>query len=185
MLLGDSDLESDDNDDETYDTAVVAYWKSVQERYQAKLLDEGSLRESQTRSLPTNWTIAHIALADDKSTLLLSRQECGDTAEDPLLFCVPLNGRRDNGAGDEEEHLSFEDAMAEFDEIIRLSNENTKAAVHVRPDDEEARASWWKDRNTLDVRLKELLENIEFCWLGAFKVRIFCTVTSTSVANFP
>lgn len=183
MLFGDSDLDSDDNDDDTYNKAVVAYWKSLQKRYQAKLLDEEALRASQTRSLPANWTIVHIALAEDKSTLLLSRQECGDTSEDPLLFCVPLNGRRDNGAGDEEEHLSFEDAMAEFNEIIRLSNENTKAAVHVRPDDEEARASWWKDRNALDVRLKELLENIEFCWLGAFKVRIFLTMTGTSVTN--
>ncbi|KAJ3513288.1 hypothetical protein NMY22_g15087 [Coprinellus aureogranulatus] len=28
---------------------------------------------------------------------------------------------------------------------------------------------WWKGRHALDLRLKELLENIEFCWLGAFK----------------
>lgn len=170
MLLGDSDLESDDNEDDTYDKAVLGYWKSVQARYQAKLLDKDTLRDSQTQSLPPNWTIIHVTLADDKSTLLLSRQECGEEAEDPLLFCVPLKGRRDNGTGDEEEHLSFDDAVAEFNEIIRLSNESTKAAVHVKADDDEARSNWWKSRHALDVRLKELLENIEFCWLGAFKV---------------
>lgn len=175
MLLGDSDFESDDNQDEAYDTAVHGYWKTVQARYQAKLLDKDTLRGSRTESLPSNWTIIHVTLMDDKSTLLLSRQECGEDAAEPLLFCVPLKGRRDNGTGDEEEHLSFDDAVAEFNEIIRLSNESTKAAVHVKADDDEARSNWWKGRHELDTRLKELLENIEFCWLGAFKVRSHLT----------
>ncbi|KAF5330235.1 hypothetical protein D9611_010620 [Ephemerocybe angulata] len=170
MLLGDSDIESDDDDEDPQNEKTIReYWESVQERYQAKLLDTDSLRNSQTKGLPANWTVIHVHLAEDKSTLLISRQECGEDAVEPLLFCVPLKGRRDNGTGDEEEHLSFEDAVAEFTEIIRLSNESTKAAVHVRADDDEARSNWWKERNALDVRLKELLENIEFCWLGAFK----------------
>ncbi|KAF6764468.1 cysteine peptidase C50 [Ephemerocybe angulata] len=169
MLLGDSDIESDDDEDPQNEKTIREYWESVQERYQAKLLDTDSLRSSQTKDLPANWTIIHVHLAEDKSTLLISRQECGEEAVEPLLFCVPLKGRRDNGTGDEEEHLSFEDAVAEFMEIIRLSNESTKAAVQVRADDDEARSNWWKERNALDVRLKELLENIEFCWLGAFK----------------
>ena len=173
MFLDVSEDESDDGDDAQKEEVVKTYWESVRERYQSKLLDAESLRSSQTASLPSTWTIVQVHLAEDKSTLVVSRQECGENATDPLLFCVPLKGRRDTGAGDEEDNLSFDDAIAEFNEIIRLSNEGTKAAVHVKADDEEARSNWWKQRNALDVRLKELLENIEFCWLGAFKVRSF------------
>ncbi|KAJ2921923.1 hypothetical protein H1R20_g15170, partial [Candolleomyces eurysporus] len=167
LSASEDDMDVDGGDQN--EGSLKEYWKSVQSRYQTKLLDPESLCSSRTKNLPSNWTIVHVHLAEDKSTLLVSRQECGESAGNPLLFCVPLKGRRDNGTGDEEEHLSFEDAMAEFTEIIRLSNEGTKAAVHVNKDDEEARSNWWKQRSALDMRLKELLENIEFCWLGAFK----------------
>ncbi|KAJ2933762.1 hypothetical protein H1R20_g3330, partial [Candolleomyces eurysporus] len=169
LLLSASEDDMDVDGGDQNEGSLKEYWKSVQSRYQTKLLDPESLCSPRTKNLPSNWTIIHVHLTEDKSTLLVSCQECGESAGNPLLFCVPLKGRRDNGTGDEEEHLSFEDAVAEFTEIIRLSNEGTKAAVHVNKDDEEARSNWWKQRSALDMRLKELLENIEFCWLGAFK----------------
>jgi separase len=184
LLLGPSEDDMDVDEGKPNERSLKEYWKSVQSRYQTKLLDPESLCSSQTKTLPSNWTIIHVHLAEDKSTLLVSRQECGESAGNPLLFCVPLKGRRDDGTGDEEEHLSFEDAMAEFAEIIRLSNAGTKAAVHVNKDDEEARSKWWKQRNDLDTRLKDLLENIEFCWLGAFKVRILLK-RGSSKSNLP
>ena len=70
---------------------------------------------------------------------------------------------------DDEEYLSFDDALSEMGEIIRLSNESTKSAVNIK-NDPEARQNWWKERAGLDTRLKELLQSIEFCWLGGFKV---------------
>jgi separase len=57
-----------------------------------------------------------------------------------------------------------------------LSDQGTKDAIHVKPDDDEARAAWWKQRAELDSRLKTLLENIEFCWFGAFKVKLFAVL---------
>ncbi|KAF8075942.1 cysteine peptidase C50 [Lyophyllum atratum] len=132
-------------------------------------LDPLSISSSQTSGLPSNWTVVHINVTEDKSTLFITRQECGDPTRTPLIFCVPLKGRRDNGGGIDEEHLTFEDAIDELKEIVRLSDEGTKAAVRIKTEDQEARAAWWKERNELDTRLRELLENVEFCWLGAFK----------------
>lgn len=163
----DTDLGSDDEEaDATH--ASRSYWASVRARYES-LPDPDSLAKPKTTSLPPNWTVVHITITEDKNTLLVSRQECGTTNPDPVLFCVPLKGRRDGGAGDEE-HLTFEDAINEFEEIIRLSDQGTKNAINIKSDDQEARSNWWKQRNSLDERMKDLLENIEFCWLGAFKV---------------
>ncbi|EAU89520.1 cysteine-type endopeptidase [Coprinopsis cinerea okayama7 len=167
-IFDDSDVDMDDSDDEG-EVSVKKYWENVKSRYEPRLLDPEMLSTSRTADLPSNWTIVHVSLTDDKGTLLVSRQECGESGVEPLVFSVPLKGRRDNGGGEDEEHLTFEDAMQEFNDIIRLSDEGTKSAIHVRSDDEEARSNWWRQRNELDVRLKDLLENIEFCWLGAFK----------------
>jgi separase len=171
MASSNSDLSPDSEDDEDGEThATHSYWESVRTRYES-MLEPGSLAESKTATLPCNWTVVHVTITDDKNTLLVSRQECGTHAPDPVLFCVPLKGRRDGGAGDDEEHLTFEDAINEFEEIIRLSDQGTKNAINIKSDDQEARSNWWKQRGALDQRMKDLLENIEFCWLGAFKVR--------------
>ncbi|KAG5644204.1 hypothetical protein DXG03_008867 [Asterophora parasitica] len=160
---------SDDDSDESFDeSSLKSYWASIRSRYEAQTLDPSSLSSPPTRDLPSNWTVVHINVTADKSTLFISRQECGDAARSPLVFCVPLKGRRDNGE-DDEDHLTFEDAVHELRDIVRLSDEGTKAAVHIKSSDHEARAAWWKERGGLDIRLRELLENVEFCWLGAFK----------------
>ncbi|TFK18247.1 hypothetical protein FA15DRAFT_760707 [Coprinopsis marcescibilis] len=163
--FNDSDVEMDDDEEDEDDgISTKKYWESVHKRYQSQSL--ASLSTSQTQNLPSNWTIIHVNITEDKSTLIISREECGDVKAEPLVFCVPLKGRRDNGVEDEE-HLTYGDAMNEFAEIIRLSNEGTKDAVNVRSG--EDRSNWWNNRIALDTRLRDLLENIEFCWLGAFK----------------
>ncbi|KAG5639575.1 hypothetical protein H0H81_012246 [Sphagnurus paluster] len=155
---------------DTDDACLKKYWASIRTRYHTQLLDPSTLSSTQMTGLPSNWTVTHISVTEDKSTLFITRQECGEPSRTPLIFCVPLKGRRDTGSGqDEEDHLSFEDALGEFKEIVRLSDEGTRTAVTIKAQDQEARAAWWKDRGALDTRLRELLENIEFCWLGAFK----------------
>ena len=93
----------------------------------------------------------------------------------PLIFCLPLKGRRE---GQEDEHLTYDDAITELKEIIRLSDEGAQQAGGVKKDDKAGRVAWWKGRTDLDKRLKELLTDIEFCWLGAFKV---CTCACQSI----
>jgi separase len=84
------------------------------------------------------------------------------------MFCVPLKDRRE---GEEEQPLSYEDALAELAEIVKLSDDGARSAVNVKNEGSEAeRKKWWKNRMDLDERMKTLLENMEFCWLGAFKV---------------
>jgi separase len=159
-----------DEDGKMSDTSLAEYWSAVRTRYQSRILDPSSLSGSQMTDLPCNWSIVHINVTEDKSTLFIARQD-GEEDRSPLIFCVPLKGRRDNGSGqDEEEHLTYEDALDEFNDIVRLSDEGTKSAIKIKADDQEARTAWWKTRVELDTRMKELLENIEFCWLGAFKV---------------
>ncbi|TFK38240.1 cysteine peptidase C50 [Crucibulum laeve] len=166
----DRSLESGAENDEDEVLGLKQYWESIRSKYQTQALDSASLSLSQMKNLPSNWTVIHINVTEDKDTLFVTRQEGGVEEAIPLIFRVPLRRRRDNSNGeDEDEHLGFEDAIEELREIVRLSNEGTKAAVHVKADDEEARVTWWKQRAELDSRMKDLLENIEFCWLGAFK----------------
>ncbi|KAF8446447.1 peptidase family C50-domain-containing protein [Boletus edulis BED1] len=153
--------DSDDDDDD----ARRAYWSALEKKYTSLVLSPSSLVESPPK-LPPHWTVIHITLTPDKSSMFISRLHT--PSSQPLLFCVPLRGRRDTEEGDES-RLMLEDALRELREIVRLSDEGTRQAVYVKSDDARARTEWWAERAALDKRLQVLLENIEFCWLGAFK----------------
>ena len=167
---------SDDEDDDDiafidHDSFIKDYWQSIRQKYKSQILEPCLLSLSETSTLPKNWTVVNISVTPDKSTLFCCRRECGDDSSQPLVFCIPLKGRREQAAGDgEEDHLTFDAALSELQDIIHSSNESTKAAIHIKSDDENATLNWWKQRGLLDVRMRELLENIEYCWLGAFKV---------------
>ncbi|KAL0578391.1 separin protein [Marasmius crinis-equi] len=169
ITLDVSDDEDENDDAGGEDAQLKRYWDSIRERYQSVMYDAETLSSSAAAGLPSHWTVVHITVTDDKNTLFISRQRGGtDSKNHPLLFCIPLKGRREGAGEDEEQQLTFEDAIEEFNDIIRSSNETTKAAASIR-ENQAARATWWRERGALDTRLQELLENIEFCWLGAFK----------------
>jgi separase len=155
--------------------AQRTYWSALEKKYNALVLSPSSLVRS-TPKLPPHWTVIHITLTPDKSSMFISRLHT--PSSQPLLFCVPLRGRRDTDEG--EPRLMLEDALDELREIVRLSDEGTRRAAHVRSDDVQARAGWWAERAALDKRLQALLENIEFCWLGAFKVGCFISAGSSA-----
>ncbi|KAG6813285.1 hypothetical protein H0H92_012440 [Tricholoma furcatifolium] len=184
-LISRTSLHDDDDGEENSDAnldegTLKAYWASVRARYQDQILDPPSLSSSQVSGLPSKWTVVNISVTEDKSTLFITRHECGSSTNAPLMFCIPLKDRRDSGDTEDEEQqlLTFDDAVNELKEIIRLSDERTKAAVNIKPEDREARATWWKERAELDTRLEKLLDNLEFRWLGAFKVHVpFCLLS--------
>lgn len=90
---------------------------------------------------------------------------------EPLVFCVPLERHnRHEDDDDDDERFTYHDAVTELGNIIRESNEGTTRAQLVKGMDREAKAEWWATRAALDKRMQLLLDNIEFCWLGAFKV---------------
>jgi separase len=155
-----------DGDDFSADDAHwKKYWDTVAKRYRSRTLDAKTLSTSQADRLPMNWTVVNISVTEDKSTMFISRQRA---RRQPIIFCLPLKGRRES---EDDKHLTFDDAIKEFKEIIALNDESTKRAVNVNKHDKRARSDWWAGRSALDARLRMLLDNIEFCWLGAFKVR--------------
>jgi separase len=160
-----SSTDTDDSDSSV--DSLRSYWSALEKKYTS--LSPSALNT--TPKLPHNWTAVHITLTPDKSAMFVSRLH--SPSSQPLLFCVPLHGRRDADERDEEVHLTLDDALHELREIIRMSDDGTRRAAHVRNDDPQARAGWWAERAALDKRLQALLENIEFCWLGAFKVGAF------------
>ncbi|EMD38775.1 hypothetical protein CERSUDRAFT_92811 [Gelatoporia subvermispora B] len=160
-LRFDSDEEADASDEES---DMKDFWTTIRKKYQSQSLDLAVLTAPRSTSLPAHWTVVNISITEDKNTMFISRQRHNSQ---PLVFCLPLKGRRENV--EDEQHLTFDDALEELKEIIRLSDEGTRQAANVHKDDRKARAAWWTDRRALDQRMRELLENIEFCWLGAFK----------------
>ena len=174
-----SPIDSDDeNDDQSEDSLLADYWEFIRSKYQQLPFDLAGLASSKVDILPVNWTVVHIYLTEDQNTMFVCRQRANQR---PLIFSLPLKGRRET---EEDEHLTFQDAIVELREIIRLSDESTKSAISVKGQDQRARAAWWADRAALDKRLKELLESIEFCWFGAFKVCPDMVVFVLSIDDF-
>lgn len=151
--------------DDEDDVHLKSYWSHISARHASKIADPLFISTDLVDSLPAHWTVINIGVTDDRSNMFVSRQRA---MQKPLVFCLPLKGRRES---DDDEHLTFDDALNELKSIIDGSNESTKRAIHVKNDDPSARAQWWDERRALDKRLQELLHNIEFCWLGAFKVK--------------
>jgi len=59
--------------------------------------------------------------------------------------------------------------MQQFKSILHESDITAKDAKEIAVDAREAKMAWWAKRVALDNQLGDLLGNIEFCWLGAFK----------------
>ncbi|KAM5541905.1 hypothetical protein V8D89_004634 [Ganoderma adspersum] len=156
--------EENEQDEEAVDDLdLKSYWESIAERYEAQCFESQRMSVSQVDALPPQWTIVNVSITEDRHTMFVTRQRAGQR---PLIFCLPLKGRRE---GQEDENLTYDDAIIELKEIIRLSDEGAQQAGGVKKDDKAGRVAWWKGRTDLDRRLKELLTDIEFCWLGAFK----------------
>ncbi|KAG8921766.1 hypothetical protein FRC02_012360 [Tulasnella sp. 418] len=152
----------EEEDEEDTDSSMRQYWEAVGQRYRSLTMDPVGLAASQINLLPETWTVVHISVTDDKTALFISRQRPGC---EPVIFCLPLDrqGRRDG----DDEHFSYEKAIEEFNDIKNLNDASAKNAKDVVT--KEGRINWWAERGQLDTRLKELVENIEYCWLGAFK----------------
>lgn len=161
--------DTDDSDEDTTDSSHIsmkAYWQDVAERYRAETCDAVSLATSSADTLPDHWTVVSISLTDDKSTLVVSRQR---PRREPVIVYLPINrqDRRDDAG---EDQFTWEMAMEELKDIVAQSNDTARNSRHVV--EREGRVAWWAKRVELDQRLKTFVENVEYCWLGVFKVSI-------------
>ena len=159
---------SDDDDEssgEEGNVSMTGYWREVQDRYRSECCDPVSLAISQADVLPLNWTVISVTVTEDRNTMIISRQRPHRT---PLVFYLPMNRqeRREDGG---EDNFTYASAIEELESIIDASNATARNAIDVSS--KADRKAWWEERTSLDNRLRTLLENVEFCWLGVFKVR--------------
>lgn len=159
--------ESDDDDDDASGTPSISmktYWYDVRERYRTETCDAVSLATSPVDVLPDHWTVVTISLTEDRSTLIVSRQR---PRRDPVIVYLPVNrqDRRDEGGDD---RFTWEMAIDELESIIQTNNETTRISRNIV--EREGRIAWWSERVGLDQRLKSFVDNVEYCWLGVFKV---------------
>jgi hypothetical protein len=128
---------------------------------------EENTGETLTQTLPDGWSVVTINLTDDQNTLFVSRQQVN---REPIVFAIALN-RQSKKEEDEDEQFTFETATNELRNIIQTSDETARNAKNI--DTREGRIEWWNTRKALDKRLETLLHEIEYAWLGAFKVSLF------------
>lgn len=174
-MHADSDIGQDSDSDEGADDATETkrFWARVRERHLSSFSRCPQSNMAEVNTLPLHWTVIQIGVTEDRSSMFISRQR---PLQQAIVFFLPLKGRRES---EDDEHLTFDDALKELRCIIDDSNDSTKRAVNVKNEDVQARTQWWDERRALDKRLQELLQNIEFCWLGAFKAWLaLCSATS-------
>lgn len=111
--------------------------------------------------IPNTWTAISISLSDSRNELTISKLQAGQS---PFVLRLPLG--RNNSIDADEEVFGFAQGHSELLEIIELANESAHDARDMTT--REAKKDWWREREALDDRLRDLLENIEKVWLGGF-----------------
>jgi len=112
--------------------------------------------------IPGSWTLLSLSLSESRNELRLSRLRSGQT---PFVISIPLN--RSSSRDPDEDIFGFDQGKAEMLDIVNLANYST----HDTPDRSRkgAKTEWWEARAALDVRLRDLLVDIEGIWFGGFR----------------
>ncbi|THY14260.1 hypothetical protein D6D01_08162 [Aureobasidium pullulans] len=116
--------------------------------------------------IPSSWTAVSLTLSEDHNELYIVRYRANQA---PFLLRLPMtrNKMQDIEGDEESPTFDFESGKAELQEIVELSNYTcSKPPSAMTP---EAKHSWWEEREALDLRMQELIVNIESIWLGGFK----------------
>ncbi|EMR08479.1 hypothetical protein PNEG_03306 [Pneumocystis murina B123] len=112
--------------------------------------------------IPHSWTILTIGVGESKNDLYITRLQ---RQLSPLVLRLPLN--RSNSRDADQDTLTYDNVFNELNEIIFRSNETAQIAKNISTS--AHKVVWWKERQELDAKLKQLLINVEHCWLGGFK----------------
>jgi separase len=116
--------------------------------------------------IPNSWTTVSLTLSEDHNELYIVRYRANQA---PFLLRLPMtrNKMQDMEEDEESPTFDYESGKAELQEIIELSNYScSKPPSAMTP---ETKQSWWEEREALDLRMQELIINIENIWLGGFK----------------
>ena len=123
--------------------------------------DNNRFQQNYIDIIPSSWTTISIALSDSKDELSITKFQAN---HGPFVLRLPLG--RHNSMDPDEDVFGFEHGRSELLEIIKLTNESAHDARDMTTKD--AREAWWNERELLDARLRDLLENMEKVWLGGF-----------------
>ncbi len=106
--------------------------------------------------IPDDLIICSLSIDPERNFLTISRQ----TKEGQLLVRLPMLRSSDVS-------LSYFSAKNELDEILDKNNATTSEAKNCTTN--ITKRKWLKERQELDLNLKELLNKIQLYWLGGFK----------------
>ncbi|KAE9963105.1 hypothetical protein BLS_009684 [Venturia inaequalis] len=139
-------------------------WPSVsQGRFEKTVLPSATqFKEDYIDILPQNWTTISISLDEAKGELLLTRYRC---EQSPLILRLPM--ARHQSRDLDEDVFDFAAGKNAIKEIADLANFSAHDARDMSK--KGAKTQWWAEREALDLRLKEVLLNIENIWLGGFR----------------
>jgi separase len=112
--------------------------------------------------IPPTWAAISMSLCENGQALYLTKMQAGRT---PFTLRLPI--ARNNSRDVDEDVFDFGQGKAELREIVDLANHSAHSARELSG--REAKKAWWEERESLDKRLKGLLDNIEKVWLGGFK----------------
>ncbi|KAI1085762.1 peptidase family C50-domain-containing protein [Whalleya microplaca] len=112
--------------------------------------------------IPASWNVVSVSLSDGEHDLCITKLQAGHS---PFAIRLPLERATSRDA--DSEVFSFRQGRSELLDIIESANRTCHDARDMSQ--KEAKSAWWAEREELDERLKDLLENIEHTWLGGFK----------------
>ncbi|KAM0812860.1 putative Peptidase family C50-domain-containing protein [Seiridium cardinale] len=112
--------------------------------------------------IPKSWNVVSISLSDNKRDLCITKLQAEHS---PFAIRLPLERASSRDA--DSEVFDFHQGRAEMVDIIEVANRTCHDARDMSQ--KGAKSAWWAEREALDERMKDLLENVEQTWLGGFR----------------
>ncbi|ERS99778.1 hypothetical protein HMPREF1624_03142 [Sporothrix schenckii ATCC 58251] len=112
--------------------------------------------------IPKDWSVVSMALSENKHDLCITKLQAGQS---PFVIRLPLERAISRDA--DNEVFNYQQGRAELLEIVKSINDSCHGARDMTV--KGAKSCWWTEREGLDNRLKELLDNVEQIWLGGFR----------------
>ncbi|KAJ1337665.1 separase [Microdochium nivale] len=112
--------------------------------------------------IPRDWNVVSVSLGDGQHDLCITKLQAGHS---PFAIRLPLE--RANSRDADIDVFDFHQGRSELLEVIGEINRTSHDARDMSQ--KGAKAEWWAEREALDERMKDLLDNIEQTWLGGFK----------------
>jgi len=112
--------------------------------------------------IPKSWSVISLSLSENNHDLCITKLQAGHS---PFVIRLPLERASSRDA--DTEVFNFQQGRTEMMEIIKLINETCHAAKDTAI--KGAKTAWWAEREALDLRMRDLVQNIEQIWLGGFR----------------